>query len=97
MSKKPIRQFSGPLTPRQIADGMNAAARSARRLYEDAEVMAKASRFPTACALAVLSIEEAGKRAVLRQIASAKTDTERKAAWRDYRSHQAMRSFASRS
>src|SRR5262245_52105360 len=53
--KKPLQQFSGSLTPQKIADGMNAAARNAMRLFEDAEAMAKVERYPTACALAVLA------------------------------------------
>lgn len=92
MGKKPIRQFAGSLTPQQIADGMNAAGRSAKRLFDDAQSLADASRFPSACALAILSIEEAGKRAVLRRLATSQDDKERKDIWRDYRNHQVKNS-----
>lgn len=89
MSKKPITQFSGKRTPAEIADGINAAIENAKRLLDDADLLAKASRFPTACALAILSIEESGKPSVLRRLALAETDAQVKLTWRDYRSHQA--------
>lgn len=88
MSKKPIIQFFGHLDPQQIADGINAARRSALRLYEDAEILLGASRFPSACALAILSIEESGKQAVLRRMSTAKDEKERKKIWRYYRNHK---------
>lgn len=81
-------QYRGPLTAAQIADGMNAAVRNARRLVEDAETMLAASRWPSATALAILSIEESGKVSVLREIAVADTQERLKDAWRSYRSHQ---------
>ena len=45
---------------------MNAARRNARRLAEDAKLLLEAGRYPTATALAVLSIEESGKMSILR-------------------------------
>jgi AbiV family abortive infection protein len=87
--KKPLQQYSGQLTAQQVADGMNAATRNARRLYEDAMIMAEAGRYATACALAALSIEESGKLSVLRSLATAKNEVARKTAWREYRTHQA--------
>src|SRR5260221_5909890 len=77
--QKPLTQFVGALAPQQVADGMNAAGRNAKRLYEDAELLFNASRFASACALAVLSIEEAGKVSVLRGISTASGEKELKA------------------
>jgi AbiV family abortive infection protein len=89
MPKKPLTQFSGKRSPVEIADGINAAIENSKRLLDDADLLAKAARLPTACALAILSIEESGKPSVLRRLALAKTDADAKPIWRDYRSHQA--------
>jgi len=67
---------------------MNAAARNAKRLYDDAALLMEAGRFPTACSIAVLSIEESGKVAILRRLALAKDDTQAKKLWREYRDHR---------
>ncbi len=89
MARKPaIKMYRGPLTPKQAAEGMNAAARSAKRLYEDAEILFAAGRFPSACATAVLSIEEAGKLSILRELACASSKARLNAAWRRYADHR---------
>jgi AbiV family abortive infection protein len=80
-------QYSGRLSAQQAADGMNAAETNARRLLEDAQRLLEAKRFPTAAALAILSIEESGKVSILREIVLARTDEELKEGWRRYRSH----------
>ncbi|WP_296822007.1 AbiV family abortive infection protein [Thiobacillus sp.] len=87
MAKDKLPQYRGLLTAGQIATGINAANRNARRLYEDAYFMYEAKRLPSATALAILSIEEAGKPTILRQLALAETDGECKQLWRAYRSH----------
>lgn len=87
MSSKKLEQFKGMLTPRQIANGMNAAIRNARRLADDAEFLLKDGRYPTAASIAILSIEESGKLGILRHLAGAKTPNEIKDRWREYRSH----------
>jgi len=66
---------------------MNAAATNARRILEDAERLLAAGRFPTVVSLAALSIEEAGKVSILRELALAKTDAEAAESWKRYRSH----------
>ena len=68
---------------------MNAAARNAKRLYEDAETLLAAERFPTACSVAVLSIEEAGKMSILRELSCATNNARQNAAWRRYIDHRA--------
>ena len=85
--KKTLNSYRGKLTPAQAAAGMNAAVSNARRLVEDAEILLKAGRAPTAASLAILSIEEAGKASILRSVVLARSDAERAAAWKDYRSH----------
>jgi AbiV family abortive infection protein len=89
MGRKPaIQTYRGKLSPKQIAEGMNAAARCAKRLYEDAETMLAAGRFPTACSLAILSIEEAGKMSVLRELSCATNKARLNVAWRRYGDHR---------
>lgn len=86
--KKAIERYEGDLSTAQIAAGMNAARRNAIRLFEDAKVMIEVKRFPTACSLAILSIEESGKVSLLRGLSTAPTAKHLKQAWKDYRDHQ---------
>ena len=86
-AKRLLSPYSGQLTSEQIADGMNAARTNAARLLSDAEFLFEKSRFPSAASMAILAIEEAGKCTLLRQLALAKTEDERREAWRAYRSH----------
>jgi AbiV family abortive infection protein len=51
--------------------------------------MLREESFPTAAALAILSIEESGKTAVLRGIASVTSELDIKQAWQEYRKHTA--------
>lgn len=83
-----LPRFRGHLTPSQIATGMNAAGRNARRLADDAKLLLEHGRFPTAVSIAALSIEEAGKVSVLRGLAFAPNEEVRKRAWKAYRSHR---------
>jgi len=66
---------------------MNAACENANRLADDASVLLDAARIPSALALAILAIEEAGKISILRRLAVAMTDSEISGAWKEYRSH----------
>jgi len=54
---KRLNSYKGRLSHRQIADGMNAANRNARRLFEDVQVLLDAQRYASAASLAILSIE----------------------------------------
>ena len=85
--KKRLDQYGGALTPAQIAAGMNAARENASRLLKDAKLLAESERYPSATALAILSIEEAGKDAILRELSYATDPKAIKEAWRRYRSH----------
>src|SRR5215204_5498630 len=82
------QEYRGPLTPSQIAEGMNAASRNACRLVADAKILFEAGRLPTAAAIAALSIEESGKISILRGLATATTSEDIKAAWHAYREHR---------
>jgi AbiV family abortive infection protein len=82
------QEYRGPLTAAQIAEGMNAARRNARRLATDARILLEAERLPTAAAMAALSIEESGKTSILRELATATSPDAIKAAWRRYRDHR---------
>jgi AbiV family abortive infection protein len=80
--------YRGRLSPKQVAEGMNASARNASRLVEDAGILLEAKRYPSATSLAILAIEEAGKLPILRALAVAKTGEALKDGWKSYRSHQ---------
>jgi AbiV family abortive infection protein len=85
--KKHLDSYTGRLSPDQIAQGINAARRNACRLAEDAQLLFEKERYPSAAALAILSIEEAGKESILRQIAWAGEDKELIKSWKEFRSH----------
>ena len=86
--KLKLSQYRGTLTPAQIAEGMNAAIRNARRLADDARALCDLQRYPTAAAIAVLSIEESGKVSILRHFAMARDLPNCRRIWRDYRNHR---------
>ena len=88
MGKSKLSQYRGYLNAAQIAQGMNAARRNARRLADDAQSLLDLSRCPTATAIAILSIEESGKISILRGLASAPTSEIRHQLWKDFRSHR---------
>ena len=83
-----ISKYIGPLSPSQIAAGMNTASKNALRLLEDAEILFNAERYPTAASVAILAIEEIGKHAILRSLSVTKDSVALKKAWKAYRSHQ---------
>lgn len=85
--KKKLDAYKGRLTPAKISEGMNAACRNANRLVDDAFLLLGARRFPSALALAILAIEEAGKLPILTRLAIARSDAEYAEIWKEYRSH----------
>jgi AbiV family abortive infection protein len=87
MAKRKLNQYKGQLSTSQIAEGMNASIRNAKRLAEDAELLWERKRYPSASSLAILSIEESGKLSILRGLSIAKNEEELKEAWKDYRTH----------
>ena len=88
MAKGQLSQYNGRLTSPQIADGMNAAIRNARRLADDARTLLDLGSYPTAASLAVLSIEERGKVSILRHLAMVRDPAHCRKVWRDYRNHR---------
>lgn len=82
-----MKPYKGELSLPQIAEGMNLARSNATRLVEDAELLFGAARYPTAAALAVLSIEESGKMGILRRFVLSNQDKGPAALWKDYRAH----------
>ena len=88
MPKQKLSQYRGKLSPAQIADGMNAAIRNARRLADDARTLFDLERYPTAASIAVLSMEESGKVSILRHFAIARDLPSCRRIWQDYRNHR---------
>ncbi|HUV75179.1 MAG TPA: AbiV family abortive infection protein [Dehalococcoidales bacterium] len=87
MLKKRLDSYEGKLNNKQVADGINASRRNARRLVEDAQILLESDRYPTAASLAIFSIEESGKEHIIRGMAITETDDEVLQHWKDYRSH----------
>ena len=87
--KSELQPYAGPLTPAQITDGIAAAQSNALRLLDDAKLLLEAGRYPSASALAILSMEERGKVIILKRLALVSDPADLKAAWREYRSHRA--------
>ena len=85
--KSQLKQYRGPLSASEIAEGINAARQNATRLVKDARLLFDNKSYTSAVALSILAIEEAGKQHVLRGLAVARDEPELKEAWRDYRSH----------
>lgn len=86
MSKN-LKQWKNTLNSEQIAHGMSVASANAVRLLKDAELLFQTGSFPTACSIAILAIEEAGKISILRELSVARDGKDVKEAWRSYRSH----------
>ena len=69
MPKAKLTQYNGKLNAAHIALGMNAARRNARRLADDAKSLFDIASYSTAAVVAILSIEESGKKSTLRGLA----------------------------
>ena len=85
---KHLWQYRGDLSEQQIVEGMDATIRNARRLADDAKTMLELSRYPTAAALAILSIEEYGKYGILRQALIAPNKIIFEQVWDDFGLHK---------
>jgi AbiV family abortive infection protein len=66
---------------------MNAAIANAKRLADDAKLLLGAGRYPSASSLAILSLEEQGKSAILRGLVAANSEAAVQEAWQQYRRH----------
>ena len=87
--KRLLPPFKDRLTVAQAAQGIEFALKNARDLLGDAEFMLMNERWPRACALAVLAIEESGKPGILRALLLARSDQELHDEWTGYRHHTA--------
>lgn len=87
MSHKRLDSYKGRLSSAQISEGINLAHRNSIRLLEDARILYEKNRYPSAAALAILSLEESGKKSILRQLSLVSSDKELNNIWKDYRSH----------
>jgi AbiV family abortive infection protein len=87
MSDQKLTPYKGLLSSAEVAAGMNAANRNAKRLADDARILLDKGRIPTAASLAALAIEEAGKVTILRQIALVTSQKDAAKAWKPYRRH----------
>lgn len=83
-----LKQYKGNLSASQVASGINVAIKNSRRLCEDASLLFDNGRYPSALALAILSIEESGKASILRSLSLANDGKELKEDWKRYRSHK---------
>jgi AbiV family abortive infection protein len=83
----PLSPFRGTLTATEVAAGINAAIRNAKRLAADAKILFEAGRYPSAASMAALSVEESEKVSTLRAMCLSRNKSELLGAWKDYRSH----------
>lgn len=88
MVSRQLSAYRGELSAKDVADGINSAIRNAKRLAADAKLMLDAKRYPTAAALAIVSIEESEKVSTLRALSVAQTKEELTQAWEDYRANR---------
>lgn len=82
-----LAQYTETLTPHQAAEGIRAARHSAKSLLEDADLLYNHHRWPRSAALSILSIEEAGKVPLIRELLLCKSLEGLRKAWKAYRSH----------
>lgn len=85
--KKKLDSYTGKLPLQQIVAGMNAAGKNSQRLFADAQFLFNNGSYPSAVAFSVLSIEEAGKISILRELSLCRDEKEIADTWKRYRSH----------
>ena len=86
-SNSPLSPFRGSLEANEVAEGINAAIRNAKRLAADAKILLDARRYPSAASMAALSVEESEKVSTLRAMCLSRSKSELMGAWKDYRAH----------
>ncbi|NOU12232.1 MAG: AbiV family abortive infection protein [Nitrospira sp.] len=90
MTVNPLPEYYfGPLTPAQVAEGIQSAVSNAKKLYAEAKLLLEAQYWERAAVLAIQSMEEAAKPKHLRVLLLAKTDHELHQAWKAYRTYDA--------
>jgi len=80
-------QFNNKLNIKLAVKAINAAILNAKSLYEDAEILFNNKKYARSISLSILSIEEAGKPSILRNIILETEDIEIKKLWKSYRKH----------
>jgi len=85
--KSKASPYKGPLTLESASVGIRTAKANAKRLLDDAESLFQNERYPSACALGCLAIEEISKPAIIRKIILATSPAEVRTGWRLLASH----------
>jgi len=85
--RRRVQQFRGRLTAAEATVGINLARRNAADLCAEAQLLADHGHYARATSLAALSIEEFGKRGILRTITLARSNEEAAEEWKRYRTH----------
>jgi AbiV family abortive infection protein len=88
-----IAESQGILTPQELAAGISACHRNARRLIDDAIHLLVGQRNASALALALLGEEEAAKWVLLSVVATARSQAVRRKAWNNVRAHRPKRAI----
>jgi AbiV family abortive infection protein len=86
-SKSKASPYKGTLTAESASIGIATAKANAKRLLDDAEALIVKERYPSACALACLSIEEISKPAIIRKILLANSPEQVSMGWKLFSSH----------
>jgi AbiV family abortive infection protein len=85
--KSKASPYRGKLTNESASIGIRTTKSNAKRLLNDAEALFEKERFPSACALACLAIEEISKPAIIRKILLAKSPEQIRRGWKIFSSH----------
>ena len=87
-SKSQAPPYRGKLSAKSASAGIAMAKANAKRLLADAESLFEAKRYPSACAIACLAIEETSKPAVIRKILLADSPKQVRMGWKLFSSHR---------
>ncbi len=86
-AKSKASPYRGTLTTESASVGIGTAKANAKRLLDDAEALLAKERYPSACALACLAIEEISKPAIIRKILLANSPEQVRRGWKVFSSH----------
>jgi AbiV family abortive infection protein len=84
-----LEYYNGPLTPAQVAEGIQSTITNSKKLYAEAKLLLEARCWERAAVLAIQSMEEASKPKHLRLLLLAKTDDELHKTWEAYQTYDA--------
>lgn len=85
--KSPLNEeYKGPVTTKQVAEGILIAIKNAKSLLEDARLLLTNRRFPRTVSLSILAMEEIGK---VEKLKSLLLDDQKVAtSWKSFRNHR---------